>query len=232
MINAFLFDFGQTLVDSSDGFREAEKIAETRIFSELGLESWSEFLAEYRRLRKDYQAQSNFSRATLWHDLYDHFGRESDRESLIEMELEYWDVVKSNTRPFPETFMVLEQLSSNYRLGMITNTQGQQSSDTHRMSLFPELEEFFEAIVVAGQDDIPPKPDPAPFQFCLNSMNISPGEAIYVGDDWRIDICGAADVGLQPIWIKHHLVSCTWPNVETRVPVITNLEQLLELAFW
>lgn len=97
------------------------------------------------------------------------------------------------------------------------------------MSLFPELEEFFEVTIVAGEGGIPPKPNPEPFLFCLNSMSISPDKAIYVGDDWEIDVCGAADVGIQPVWIKHHSISRTWPKVETRVPVITSLDQLLDL---
>jgi HAD superfamily hydrolase (TIGR01549 family) len=231
MIEALLFNFGQTLVDSADGFRSAEKISETRIFSEIGLESWSEFLTEYRRLRKDYHAQSNFSRAALWCDVYSQFGRKPEMESLIEMEKQYWEEVESKTKPFPEAFMVLEQLSSTYRLGMITNTQGQRSTSKHRKSLFPELEGLFEVIVVAGEDGIPPKPDPEPFLLCINRMGITPADAIYVGDDWRMDICGAADVGIQPIWIKHHSISRSWPKVETQVPVITSLEQLLDLSF-
>ncbi len=35
MIKAILFDFGQTLVDSSDGFRQAEKDAQAVIFQDL-----------------------------------------------------------------------------------------------------------------------------------------------------------------------------------------------------
>ena len=34
MIKAILFDFGQTLVDSADGFRAAETIAKEKIFLE------------------------------------------------------------------------------------------------------------------------------------------------------------------------------------------------------
>jgi len=230
MIKAFLFDFGQTLVDSAVGFRKAEKNVETRIFSELGLESWSEFLEEYRRLRKAYKSEFNFSRISLWSAVYNQYGLEPDLKHLEEMEIKYWEEVKSDTKPFPETIKVVKQLSLKYRLGMITNTQGQRATNTHRVSQFPELEEFFDVIVVAGQDDIPPKPDPAPFLACLNQMNISHEEAIFVGDDWEIDVCGAASVGIQPIWIKHYLVPRTWPKVKKRVHEITNLEQLLELG--
>ena len=58
---------------------------------------------------------------------------------------------------------------------------------------------------------------------------MDPSEAVYVGDDFRIDICGAKDAGLHPVWLKHHLVKRTWPDVETEVPVITSLDELLQL---
>ncbi len=44
MIKAVLFDFGQTLVDSAHGFRTAEKEAQTRIFSDVSLTAWKNFL--------------------------------------------------------------------------------------------------------------------------------------------------------------------------------------------
>ena len=34
---------------------------------------------------------------------------------------------------------------------------------------------------------------------------------------------------IQPIWLKHHLVSRTWADVKETVPIITNLDQLLDL---
>ena len=35
MIEVILFDFGQTLVDSSEGFRTAERDAQSKIFAEF-----------------------------------------------------------------------------------------------------------------------------------------------------------------------------------------------------
>ena len=34
---------------------------------------------------------------------------------------------------------------------------------------------------------------------------------------------------IQPIWLKHHLVSRTWPDVKETVPIITSLDQLSDL---
>jgi HAD superfamily hydrolase (TIGR01549 family) len=229
MIQAVLFDFGQTLVDSADGFRTAEKDAETKIFQDLDLSSWPEFLSRYRELRQELHLHSNLSRLALWQAVYAHFDRTPDVAFLLQAEREYWETVKSMTQPFPEAREVLEQLISRYRLGMITNTQGQAHAAEHRLALFPELERFFQVVVVAGEGEMPPKPDPGPFHLCLGQLGVPAQEAVFVGDDWRIDIRGAQEVGLKPIWLQHRTVTRNWPPVETSVPIITSLEELPQI---
>ena len=234
MIKAIIFDFGQTLVDSADGFRSAEKIAKEKIFLNLfpyaKEKQWQAFIAEYRQIRKSFHTKSNFSRPAIWQAVYDRFNCRADSKKLAQMETEYWELVKSRTTPFPETISVLEKLAKEFQLGMITNTQGQKTSGTHRIALFPEIERFFETIIIAGESGLPPKPDSKPFLLCLEKMNIKPAEAIYVGDDFQKDVCGAADSGLHPVWIKHSLVKRSWPEPKTYtyVNVITNLVELLE----
>ncbi|MCP4690249.1 MAG: HAD family hydrolase [Desulfobacterales bacterium] len=233
MIKAVLFDFGQTLVDSADGFRSAEKEAKEKIFEDLfpggAAGDWEIFLSDYRKLRKEFHEKSNFSRRAAWRAVYEKFNHRPDLNRLERWEEEYWARVKRMTEPFPETLDVLETLSVDYQLALITNTQGQSSVGAHRIALFPELERFFQVVVVAGESGTPPKPDPAPFRICLRKLGILPGEAVFVGDDWRIDVGGSRDAGLHPVWLKHHMVQRSWPRVETSLPVITSLEGLFDI---
>ena len=233
MIKAIIFDFGQTLVDSADGFRAAEKEAQAKIYSDLhsisNVGSREAFLGVYRSIRKRNHDSSIFSRFTTFQAVYRHYKVEPDRVRLENWETSYWEKVKSDTRLYPETLQVLDKLSANYRLALITNTQGQKTTNTHRLSLYPDLEYFFEVIIVAGEGGVPPKPDPEPFHLCLKQLGLVDPEAVYVGDDWRIDVCGAKKAGLRPVWLKHHSVPRNWPAVETSVPVITSLKPLLDL---
>lgn len=236
MIKAIIFDFGQTLVDSADGFRFAEKIAKEkiylRLFPSLNKERWETFLTQYREIRKSFHAKSNFSRPDIWKAVYYHFHCKADSLELEDLETEYWEAVKSMTRPFPETINVLENLSKQFQLGIITNTQGQKNTGNHRISLFPGIEKFFETIIIAGESGLPPKPHPKPFWVCLQKMSVQPAEAMYVGDDFQKDINGAGDAGLHPIWLKHCLVKRTWPDPEHNTNdfhVITDLNQLFQI---
>lgn len=229
MIDAVIFDFGQTLVNSADGFRSAEKLAEAKLFTDLSLTDWDDFLATYRRIRKSFQGRGNFSRLQAWQELYWQYCRDTDDPLLQQWELEYWQHVSVKTVPFSETADVLETLGKTYRLGVITNTEGQMLAIEHRVHHFPELKKFFGSLVIAGDGDIPAKPSGQAFELCLSELGVTADRAVYVGDDWRMDIGGARDAGLHPIWIRHRAVARNWPDVEAGVPVIESLEPLLQL---
>jgi len=234
MIKAILFDFGQTLVDSADAFRAAEKEAKDRLFSLFDTDSdgpsWENFLTRYRGIRREFHQKSKFSRPAIWQAVYQVFNHKPDSHQFDTWEKDYWAMVGSRTRPFPETIPVLEKLSQKYQLSLITNTQGQKSEGRHRLALFPQLEQFFQIIIVAGESGIPPKPDLEPFRLCLEQLNILPHEAVFVGDDWRIDMGGAKKAGIKPVWLQHYTVKRTWPEVEADMPIITRLDELHDLV--
>ncbi|MFZ4440155.1 MAG: HAD family hydrolase [Syntrophales bacterium] len=228
MIRAIIFDFGQTLVDSADGFRTAEKETQRKACAALGV-IWEEFLEVYRGIRSRFHARSDFSRKKILETVFRHYGRKSDSELLGQWEIEYWERIKETTRVFPETEAVLTALRVRYRLALITNAQGQAEEGKHRLGNYPELERFFEVVVVAGEKGIPAKPDPLPFRLCLEKLGIAPGDSVYVGDDWRIDVCGSEAVGMHPVWLQHRLVQRHWPVVKTSAPLIDSLEGLLDV---
>ncbi|HOO90703.1 MAG TPA: HAD family hydrolase [Syntrophales bacterium] len=228
MIQAVLFDFGQTLVNSADGFRKAEKDAQVRLFSHLGLPSWDTFIATYREVRGEFHAQSIFSRKVIWENVSVRFGLKACGVLYSRWEGEYWKTVIDSTVVFPETISVLKKLSSRCRLGLVSNTQGQDGSAGHRLDLFPDIAQFFDAVVIAGEGEVPPKPDPEPFLRCLTELGVGPEKALFVGDDWRIDICGAKGVGIRPVWLQHRSVHRTLPVVDTSVPIIRDLNPLTE----
>ena len=190
MISAVIFDFGQTLADASEAFRAAEKDAQRRLSADLGSASPGDFLETYRELRKEFHTRSDFSRRALWEEVYRRCGKLPAAGLLESWEEMYWEKIEADTVLFPEVPEVLGELRSSYALALITNTQGQKDYAKHRMSRFPELESYFNAIIVAGASGIPAKPDKIPFLLCLERLGIGPSEAVFVGDDWRIDIAG------------------------------------------
>ena len=230
MIRAVVFDFGQTLVDSADGFRTAEKEAQAKALAVLGVQDQEAFLAVYREIRSRFHSRSIVSRKKILAELFSHYGRTPDDALLSAWENQYWERIKATTRIFPEARAVLAALKERYRLALITNAQGQTEEGRHRLANYPEIAGFFEEIVVAGEGGVPAKPDPVPFRLCLERLGIAPGEALYVGDDWQNDVLGSQAVGMHPVWLKHRTVVRHWPTVDAAaVPVIASLEGLLDI---
>ncbi|MBW2059692.1 MAG: HAD family hydrolase [Deltaproteobacteria bacterium] len=227
MIEAIIFDFGQTLVDEAEGFRQAEKEVEKLIFSSLGLDSPEEFLKVYRDLRREFRDRYESSRVSLWQAVFEHYGKPIAMSTLREWEDAYWATVKGKARPFPEAEPVLRDLACRYRLGIVTNTQAQEGGGKHRVLEFPGLKEYFQVTIVAGESGIPAKPNPAPFVNCLKALGVDASHAVYVGDDWDIDICGARNARIEPIWIQHWSVRRSWQPGDGSVRIITSLWPLL-----
>ena len=230
MVKAVIFDFGQTLVDSADGFRTAEREAQGKILAALEGVERDRFIDVYRRVRKAHHERSRLSRREIWRSVCNALHRSIDEPRLVAWEGEYWKRVNALTRVFPEAPSTLEALGATHRLALISNTQGQSGGGGHRLSAFPGLERAFECIVIAGENGIAAKPDAEPFLHCLRQMKLEPGECFYVGDDYRFDVCGSRDVGMRPVWLKHRSVRRNWPDVDTDVPVITSLDELTTLC--
>ncbi len=230
MIKAVLFDWGQTLVDSADGFRAAEKQAQDRIVHDLALTDQDAFLQRYRSIRRECHEQSKLSRVTIWREVYWYYCRDAHLETLQQWEIDYWQAVEDHTQVFPEALPVLQTLGRKYRLALISNTQAQTDAQAHRARAYPKLTGCFEQVIIAGENEVPAKPDSGAFKLCLAQLKITAQEAVYVGDDWNNDICGARSVGVHPVWLKHRSVKRNYPEVTDAVPVITSLNELPELV--
>lgn len=88
--------------------------------------------------------------------------------------------------------------SKGYQLAIISNTEA--------MFTKVDLEDIgiankFDAIVLSS-DVGAEKPDPKPFLNCLASLDLPPGQAVYVGDDFSADIIGANEVGIRSILMQ------------------------------
>jgi HAD superfamily hydrolase (TIGR01662 family) len=83
---------------------------------------------------------------------------------------------------------------AGYILGVISNR------DKPFLDVLKEhgIDEFFDFSLAAGEVNVF-KPEPGVFEHALQRLNLSPQEAIYVGDNYYADVVGARRAGLQPV---------------------------------
>jgi len=90
---------------------------------------------------------------------------------------------------------VLPQLKqAGYILAVISNR------DKPFQALLQEhgIGEFFDFSLAAGEVNTF-KPEPGVFEHALRRVNLSPQEAVYVGDNYYADVVGARRAGLRPV---------------------------------
>lgn len=105
---------------------------------------------------------------------------------------------QTNVELLPSVSRVLNELSREYRLAIVTN--GAPDAQQQKIDAV-NLDRWVDTIVIAGHD-VPPKPDPEPFERAIQSLNATPTTAVHVGDSLETDIAGASAAGLDSIWIS------------------------------
>jgi|SRR5690625_2867067 len=131
---------------------------------------------------------------------------------LQDMDIEDEDLAEELAKTFPEerkkhvylydeTLEILDALKGNYQLLMLTN--GSPHLQQTKLSLSPELEPYFDHIVISG-DFGSGKPNVDIFNYALSLLEVKKNEVVMIGDNPLTDILGASKVGIDSIWINHH----------------------------
>ncbi|MCG8606657.1 HAD family hydrolase [bacterium] len=95
----------------------------------------------------------------------------------------------------PDTLKTLNRLTkSDYRLGVISNSNGKIRELLESVGLAPYFEIVVDSKIVGMR-----KPDPAIFNFALSALNVRPERTLYIGDLYEIDFLGARNVGMNAI---------------------------------
>ena len=95
---------------------------------------------------------------------------------------------------------LLDDLSLDYQLHVITNG----FDEVQRIKIKAcGLDSVFGHIITSDNAGVK-KPDPRIFKAACEAVGESPENVIYVGDDYVVDVKGAADVGLLPIYFNPH----------------------------
>ncbi len=101
-------------------------------------------------------------------------------------------------RPVSGAAAVVEALSREYTLGVITN--GLERIQRGKVENLPFLRDVPHLVIseCAGFE----KPDPRIFALALAMAGVEPREAAFVGDRLDADIAGAASAGMRSVWMN------------------------------
>jgi putative hydrolase of the HAD superfamily len=103
-------------------------------------------------------------------------------------------------QPFPGSLEALRILrNKGIRMGLITNGDAQfQRPKIHRFG----LDQFFDPILIESELGIG-KPEKQIFLYALKQLGASPAQAWMVGDNLRLDIQPAQELGMNTVWVDY-----------------------------
>lgn len=98
-----------------------------------------------------------------------------------------------------DAIIVLDYLQGKYKLGIISN--GTSTSQRNKIRSL-EIEHYFRTIVISEEIGYK-KPEEEIFRITCNTISESVDSVVYVGNDLFVDVIGARNAGLIPIWLSH-----------------------------
>jgi HAD superfamily hydrolase (TIGR01549 family) len=117
---------------------------------------------------------------------------------------------------------VMAELSERVRLGIVSNFD--HALTVREVLRRDRLAAYFEVVIVS--DEIGwRKPHRVMFETALKRLDVAPGEALFVGDNFELDVQAAARAGLAAVWYSRG----RQVDRETEFPIVADLAELTHL---
>ena len=203
------FDWAYTLVDlgKEDDRSPLKKVFAYLISKNFSLPDFEEFLDQSRQIFHpmiensritNQEAHFEIALKKLIYQFDISLNEDFSLEKLLEI---YYMEVYSERKLYPEVVSVLNSLQSiGVRMGVVSNTTNPRFMKENEMKA-AGLEPFFD-FAIYSSDTPYRKPHPSIFQLAIESLKLKPEEILFVGDNIRLDIVGAQNVGMKSAWIN------------------------------
>ncbi len=206
MIKAVFFDLYQTLVHYQPSQEELEAAA----LKSLGIEADAAALRHpiltanefiYQQIAKKPLSQRSKEAVMA---LYAEYQRVVLKEAGIPVDekiilrlLGMMQQAKMDLILFDDVMPALDDLKKrDLKIGLISNIEQNMTAALDKLGLNTRLD-----CIVTSQDAGFAKPKPEIFRYALNKTSVKPADAVYVGDQYQVDIIGAKGVGIRGILI-------------------------------
>jgi HAD superfamily hydrolase (TIGR01549 family) len=209
LIKAVFFDFYNTLVDYDPPREETQ----SRLLGELDIKISPKALLRPIMVADDFLSREHSRHsmgkrskeeiAALYGQYHGVILKEAGLESspeLIATILRKWLGIDLKMALYDDVAPALDGLKEQgLTLGLISNVDRDISAVYEELGLGNWL-----SVTITSQDTGFNKPHPEIFKAALKEAGVKPAEAIYVGDQYQIDVVGANGAGMRGILIDRH----------------------------
>ena len=110
-----------------------------------------------------------------------------------------WAQTKFSQVLFDDVLPTLKELKGDYILGLISNIDSAIEPMLEKLELTPLLD-----IVVTSLEIGYTKPHPVIFKTAIERAGVAPDEVLYIGDQYQVDVVGAAEVGMKAVLLDRY----------------------------
>jgi 2-haloalkanoic acid dehalogenase type II len=229
MIKAVFFDFYQTLVH----YQPTQAELEAQALESLGIKTTAtamdrpiltanEFMAQQlakRSLSKRTREEVAALYIEYQHIVLKEAGIKTEEKIVMKL-LGMMQNAQMDLALFEDTLPVLTDLKARGLVtGLISNIEKNMTEAIQKLGIASKLD-----IVVTSQDAGVAKPQPEIFRYAIQKASIQPVEALYVGDQYRVDVIGANAAGMKGILLDR----VGYYKQKPDCPVITGLKEVIE----
>lgn len=206
MCRAVVFDFDGTLVDSYSRRNEAHEAVRDVLVEFLTRKGIP--VSERAVLEEITDAERTAGRTRDWDRdewwvtiLAEHGVTDPPAQVVRRATHEYWETTLAKTTTYPGVASMLERLArADVPIGLISDTDGLEGMKDRRLAK-SGIAEYFDAVVVAGEETAEPKPSVEPFERVAAELNVPPTDCLYVGDNPHTDVAGARETGMTTVLV-------------------------------
>ncbi|HVW25206.1 MAG TPA: HAD family hydrolase [Polyangiaceae bacterium] len=216
MLRAVLFDLDGTLSDRDSAMRELFADQHQRFAAALQRIPCGSYVA--RMLELD--AHGHCDKAEVYSRAVTEFALSDTLAAALLAD--FWSAYHGHCRCFADVLPALRELRRRgLSLGIITNgvVRVQEPAISHL-----GLNDLMDTVHISEHEGVR-KPDVEIFRRALRALDVRAEEACFVGDDPDVDVRGAADAGLTPVWRR----TTYWKLPTVRHEVVDDLGGLLVL---
>ncbi|AHF16079.1 YjjG family noncanonical pyrimidine nucleotidase [Niabella soli] len=201
------FDLDHTLWDFDTNAKQTlQDLYETLALEKKGVHDFEQFYRRYlehnaklwARYRNGFIKQAELRVKRMQLALLDF--KIGDAPLAQQMSQRFLELLPTRNALFPYAAEILEYLTGkNYQLHLITN--GFEEIQHHKINN-SGIHHYFDKVVTSeGSNSL--KPNKAIFDYALDAAGAKKEESIMLGDDLEADIMGAANAGLDQVYINH-----------------------------
>lgn len=221
MITAVVFDLDNTLVDFMAMKRQAVDAA-ARAMIDAGLNLTAE---EVRgRIDAIYKERGIEFQNVFDQLLYDIFNK-VDYKILSAGIIAYRRAREAALVPYPHVYMTFtELLKRGLRLGVVSDAPAREA---WLRLCYLNFHHIVHSVVTFDDTGVR-KPQEAPFRKVLQLLEVSPSEALMVGDWAERDMIGAANIGMKTVFARY---GDTFGTLETHADYeINDIKELIQIV--